>query len=235
MALGSFFSNLFQKKDAEPVAAARSSGPATAPGESGEAKIRRRLAVDQAVTVALAAAGVPASGYKHDAKRMDASGQRFFVTVDLNREFAGASAGKLSQVGVAITQYAKSKGETEVAAVYWRVEEGGVAAGPVNLAPEAAEPAVQAAQSPGATAPSPAKIAASAASAPAPQAASEKIAKLRAMMGNYESAASSEGGDRGFQKTQVMEAFEDADAGKYEKTQVMKAVSGADSDKSGKT
>ena len=231
MALGSIFSSLFKKKPDDSSAATPASAPASQPAasEGGEARIRRRLAVDQAVSVALSAAGVSASGYKHEAKRMDPNGQRFLVTIDLNQELAEVPASKLSQVGAAIVQYAKSKGETEVTAVYWRVEPGSVPAGPVSLL--AQRPGRQPEASAEAKLPIPV---ASAAAAPAQEAPSEKIAKLRAMMKDDGPSARSDGASAAFQKTQVMEAFNDADAGTYEKTQVMKAVGGADPGKSGK-
>ncbi len=225
MALGSIFSSLFQKKPQAAVPTTGASVPAaqTMPGDGGESRVRRRLAVDQAVSVALAAAGVSASGYKHEAKRMDPNGQRFLVTIDLNSELADVSAGKLSQVGAAIIQYAKSKGETEVTSVYWRVEPGAVPAGPVSLVAQRptreVEPAAEV----------------KSVAAPAQQAPSEKIAKLRAMMKDDGPSARGDGASAAFQKTQVMEAFNDADAGKYEKTQVMRAVDSADPGKYEKT
>ncbi len=232
MALGSIFSGLFKKKSDTSAAAAQASAPSSqpAPSEGGESRIRRRLAVDQAVSVALSAAGVSASGYKHEAKRMDPNGQRFLVTIDLNSELADVSAGKLSQVGAAIIQYAKSKGETELTAVYWRVEPGSVPAGPVSLV--AQRPGRQAAASVEAKSAVPA---APAAAAPAQDAPSEKIAKLRAMMKNDGPSAPRDGASAAFQKTQVMKAFDEGDAGKHEKTQVMRAVDSADAGKYEKT
>lgn len=207
MALGSFFSNLFQKKDAEPSAPASVVPAAAAAGESGEARIRRRLAVDQAVSVALSAAGLQAEHYKHDSKRMDPNGQRFLVTIDLNGELAQASAGTLSQVGATIVNLARAKGETEVTAVYWRLEPGATPAGSVKLLAGAENTD------------SGAKVAAPAVASEAPfqnkEAASEKIARLRAMMKPDDASAGSSNAASSFEKTQVIEARS------FQATQVM--------------
>lgn len=203
MALGSFFSGLFQKKPpAEPPSSLSTHGHSQPqPAESGEARIRRRLAVDQAVNVALTAAGIASSGCKHDIKRMDPNGMRFMVTLDLNAEYAELSAHRLAQVGATITQLAGAKGEAEVTAVYWRLEPGAV------TAPSAARRA----EAP-AAAPPPAPVAPK-------EAASEKIAKLRAMMKEADDAAPEHGSDAAFQKTQVMD---EVDTSSFEKTQVIR-------------
>ena len=222
MALGSLFSSLFQKKRPEPASAATVSSAPPASGEAGEARVRRRLAVDQAVTVALSAAGVQPSGYKHDAKRMDPNGQRFLVTIDLNRDMSEVSAGKLSQVGAAIIQYAKSKGETEVISVYWRVEPGAMPLGPVSLLSQGRTMQAEAATDlKSSVAAGPAEVA-----APAKAAASEKIAKLRALMKDDGPATRTDNADPAYLKTQVIPAFQ--------KTQVMRAVDDTDRGKSDK-
>lgn len=220
MALGSFFSNLFQKKDAEPSAPASVASAAAAAGESGEARIRRRLAVDQAVSLALSAAGLQAEHYKHDAKRMDPNGQRFMVTIDLNGELVEASAGKLSQVGAAIVNLARSKGETEVTAVYWRLEPGATRAGPVRL--------LAGAERTENTAKVPSTPVASEAPLQSKEAASEKIARLRAMMKPDDAPAGSSNVASSFEKTQVIEARS------FQATQVMDEDDKGDRGKSGK-
>jgi hypothetical protein len=218
MAFGSLFSNLFQKKPDPAAEPSHGSIPASqpAPAESGESRIRRRLAVDQAVNVALTAAGISASGYKHDAKRMDPNGLRFLVTIDLGKELAELSAGKLGQIGATLMQYAKAKGEAEVVSVYWRLEPDAVVAGAAGAVPPArkAEPAV--AMPAAAPVPAPA----------AKEAAGEKIAKLRAMMKDEDSSSRSDGADPAFQRTQVMEAGDYTDPAVFDKTQVIRKSDG---------
>ena len=218
MAIGSLFSNLFQKKpegQAQPDGSARSS-TAAAP-ENAEAKARRRKAVDLAVGEAMTAAGVEPAHYKHSSRRADPAAQRMHVMIDLARELGEVPVNLLSQVGASIVQRAKAKGDTEIAAVYWRLDAAAAAPAAVNIVRQAIAnkidpdlaPAIAAAP-PAVAAPTPA----------AKVATSEKIAKLRAMMGD---SAPSGADEAAYDKTQV-----NATKGgpvSYEKTQVLKVSS----------
>jgi hypothetical protein len=216
MDLGSLFSNLFQKK-ADAGDPPDSQESASTPG-AGEAKIRRRLAAAAAVNEAMAAAGVEPSQYKQSSKRADQEGQRMHVMVDLGRELAEVSVGLLSQVGASIVQRAKVRGEVEIAMVYWRMDAAQGAASPVNLVRQAIADKTDPSA---ANAPETAPAVVSASTAAAKVATSEKIAKLRAMMGD---AAPSGGSDQDFDKTQVIAKKGDGQAS-FEKTQVIQATS----------
>ncbi len=216
MDLGSIFSKLFQKKpDADASAEGNSMAAAS---DAGEAKLRRRLAVEQAVHEAMAAAGVENSQYKQSSKRADATGQRMHVMVDLGRELAEVSVGLLSQVGASIVQRAKAKGEIDIALVYWRMDAAPGAASPVNLVRQAIADKTDHGA---ATAPEAAPSVVSAPTAAAKVATSEKIAKLRAMMGD---AAPSGAQDPAYEKTQVSPKKGSGEAS-FEKTQVLQVTS----------
>ena len=218
MAIGSLFSNLFQKKpegQAQPDSSARV-GPTVAP-ESAESKARRRAAVDLAVSEAMTAAGVEPNHYKHSSRRADAAAQRMHVMIDLSRELAEVPVNLLSQVGASIAQRAKAKGDTDIAAVYWRLDSAAGAPASVNIVRQAIADKIDpglanavAAAPPVVAAPTPA----------AKVATSEKIAKLRAMMGDSSPSGAEEAA---YEKTQV-----NATKGgpvSYEKTQVLKVSS----------
>lgn len=236
MALGSLFSNLFQKKPDADEAPKREAGAPAA--DTNEAKVRRRLAVEQAVNEAMSAAGVLSSQYKQSSRRIDAAAQRLQVTVDLGRDLAEVSINLLSQVGASIVQRAKAKGEVDIAVVYWRTEVAAGTASPVNLVRQAM---ADKAQSDVAAAPEPAPVVASAPTAAAKAATSEKIAKLRAMMGDAPPQGAQEAaydktqvnpkkgaGEASFEKTQVIQVST------FMATQVMDESAGKDGGKSGK-
>ncbi len=238
MDLGSLFSNLFQKKpDADEPSDSKS--PTVAP-DTGEAKIRRRLAVELAVNESMAAAGVEPSQYKQSSKRVDAAGLRVHVMVDLGRELAEVSVGLLSQVGASIVQRAKAKGEVDIAMVYWRMDSVPGVASPVNLVRQAIADKTDLGAAAKALTTAPAVV--SAPTAAAKVATSEKIARLRAMMGD---SAPSGAADPSYDKTQVSpkkgdggESFEKTQvihATTFQSTQVMDEGADKDAGKSGKS
>ncbi|MBC8134116.1 MAG: hypothetical protein H7X95_14135 [Deltaproteobacteria bacterium] len=234
---GSLYSNLYQKKP-DPDEPSDSKSSTVAP-DTGEAKIRRRLAVELAVNESMAAAGVETSQYKQSSKRVDQAGLRVHVMVDLGRELAEVSVGLLSQVGASIVQRAKAKGEVDIAMVYWRMDTVPGVASPVNLVRQAIADKTD---PEAAKAPTVAPAVVSAPTAAAKVAASEKIAKLRAMMGD---SAPPGAADPSYEKTQVSPKKGDGGSS-FEKTQVIHATTfqatqvmdeGADKDagKSGKS
>ena len=218
MAIGSLFSNLFQKKPEgreQPDGSARAD-PAAAP-ESADAKARRRMAVDLAVAEAMTAAGVEPTHYKHRSRRADPAALRMHVMIDLARELSEVPVSLLSQVGVSITQRAKAKGDTEIAAVYWRLDSAAGAPASVNNVRQAIANKIDPGPVP---AVAPAAPVVAAPTLAAKVATSEKIAKLRAMMGD---SAASGADEAAYDKTQV-NATKGGPAS-YEKTQVLKVSS----------
>lgn len=222
MAIGSFFSNLFQKKpedQAQPEGSARSARDA-AP-ESEDATARRRMAVDLAVSEGMTAAGVDPAHYKHRSRRADANALRMHVMIDLARELSDVPVNLLSQVGASITQRAKAKGDTEIAAVYWRLDSAAAAPASANIVRQAIANKIDAGLAPAAApAAAPASPAVSATAPAAKAATSEKIAKLRAMMGDSAPAGANE---PAYEKTQVSATKGASES--YEKTQVLKVSS----------
>lgn len=115
MTLGSLFSNWFgSSKSSTPEA------PAPNPGLD-KRMAQRREAVEQAVSEAMADAGVVSSVYRREVRSLDERGHQFQVTIDLPKELAVIPVNLLAQVGLIITRKARSMNAGDVMGVYWQV------------------------------------------------------------------------------------------------------------------
>lgn len=107
------------------VAAARPQGkePATPMDPSASRKterIERREQLYGVVRDAMTRAGILSTGYKFKVLSLDPRGRQYLIMMDLVDQSAGDSA-RLAEIEALIAQFAKTRHEILVTAVYWRV------------------------------------------------------------------------------------------------------------------
>jgi hypothetical protein len=102
-------------------------------------RIERREQLYGVVRDAMTRAGILSTGYKFKVLSLDPRGRQYLIMMDLVDQSAG-DADRLAEIEALIAQYAKTRFEILVTAVYWRVN-ASVTAGLSSAKPAAAAPA----------------------------------------------------------------------------------------------
>lgn len=102
-------------------------------------RIERREQLYGVVRDAMTRAGILSSGYKFKVLSLDPRGRQYLIMIDLMDPSAG-DANRLAEIEALIAQFAKTRHEILVTAVYWRVN-ASLTAGLSTAKPESAAPA----------------------------------------------------------------------------------------------
>lgn len=126
-----------------PVSAARPqvkepSAPIDPSASRKTERIERREQLYGVVRDAMTRAGILSTGYKFKVLSLDPRGRQYLIMMDLMDQSAG-DAGRLAEIEALIAQFAKTRFEILVTAVYWRVN-AVVTAGLSSVKPMSAAP-----------------------------------------------------------------------------------------------